>query len=45
VETTQIYLHANLALKQQILKRTQPPNAQQRRFQPTDPLLRFLRHL
>jgi len=45
VETTQIYLHANLALKEQILQRTQPTKAKLRRFQPTDRLLRFLGNL
>ncbi len=45
VETTQIYLHADLTMKEQILQRTQPTNAKLRRFQPTDRLLRFLRDL
>ena len=45
LETTQIYLHADLTLKEQILQRTQPTKAKLRRFQPTDRLLRFLRSL
>jgi integrase/recombinase XerD len=45
VETTQIYLHADLTMKEKILQRTQPTNAKLRRFQPADRLLRFLRSL
>ena len=36
IETTQIYLHADLALKQKALDRTTPPSAKPGRYQPTD---------
>lgn len=45
VETTQVYLDANLALKEQILERTRPANGAPRRFRPGDRLLNFLRTL
>ena len=45
VETTQIYLDANLALKEQILERTQPTNGVLGRYRPGDQLLNFLRAL
>jgi integrase/recombinase XerD len=45
VETTQVYLDANLALKEQILERTQPTNGTPGRFRPGDRLLNFLRAL
>ena len=45
VETTQIYLHADLALKEQALARTTPPNVQTGRYQPADTLLTFLEAL
>jgi integrase/recombinase XerD len=45
VETTQGYLDANLALKEQILERTQPTNGVPGRFRPGDRLLNFLRAL
>jgi integrase/recombinase XerD len=45
VETTQIYLDANLALKEDALKKTSPVNASVGRFKPDDQLLSFLRNL
>lgn len=42
VDTTQIYLHADLALKERALARTAPPNARPGRYRPSDTLLAFL---
>ena len=44
VETTQIYLDADLALKEQILAKTNPVKGAPKRFQPDDELL-VLKHL
>lgn len=40
--TTQIYLHAHLALKERALARTTPPDTKPGRYRPTDQLLAFL---
>lgn len=45
VETTQIYLEANLAMKQEILSKTKMPNAKPGFYQPDDSLLTFLQSL
>lgn len=45
VETTQIYLDANLAIKEQALARTTPPDVTPGRFRPDDKLLAFLNEL
>jgi integrase/recombinase XerD len=45
VETTQIYLHADLALKERALARTSPPNAKPGRFRPSDAVMAFLEGL
>jgi integrase/recombinase XerD len=45
VETTQIYLHADLALKERALARTTPPNIGSGRYSPPDTLLAFLEAL
>lgn len=45
IETTQIYLEANLALKEQVLARTTPPGGTPGRYQPGDKLLAFLNGL
>jgi site-specific recombinase XerD len=45
VETTQIYLHADLGLKERALVRTRPPGTQPGRFRPSDSLLGFLESL
>jgi integrase/recombinase XerD len=42
VETTQIYLHADMALKEAALARTAPPNTPPGRYRPPDRLLAFL---
>jgi integrase/recombinase XerD len=42
VETTQIYLHADLALKERALARTTPPDITPGRYRASDPLLKFL---
>jgi site-specific recombinase XerD len=42
VETTQIYLHADLAMKERALARTNPPNTTPSRYRPPDKLLAFL---
>jgi len=42
IQTTQIYLHADLAIKQKALDRTTPPNTKPGRYQPTDHILKFL---
>jgi len=42
VETTQIYLHADMKLKEQALARTTPPNTPPGRYRPPDTLLAFL---
>lgn len=44
-ETTQIYLHADLALKEKALARTTPPGARPGRYRPPDQLLAFLEAL
>jgi site-specific recombinase XerD len=44
-ETTQIYLDANLALKEEALKKTKPKGAKLARFKPKDQLLTFLKNL
>jgi|SRR5665648_41147 len=44
-ETTQIYLHADLALKESALARTKPPEARPGRYRPPDKLLAFLEGL
>jgi site-specific recombinase XerD len=45
VDTTQIYLHADLELKERALARTRPPNARPGRYQPADSLLTWLERL
>jgi site-specific recombinase XerD len=44
-ETTQIYLHADLALKEKALARTRPPDVTPGRYKPPDKLLAFLETL
>jgi site-specific recombinase XerD len=44
-ETTQIYLHADLELKERALARTTPPNTRPGRYRPPDSLLAFLESL
>ena len=45
LDTTQIYLHADLHLKEQALARTRPPSARTGRYQPSDSLLTWLNQL
>jgi site-specific recombinase XerD len=42
METTQVYLHANLELKEKALAKTEPMNAKVARYQPSDHLIAFL---
>lgn len=44
-ETTQVYLHADMKLKEQALARTTSSGIAPRRFRPSDPLLAFLETL
>ncbi len=45
IQTTQIYLHADLALKEKALARTAPPHTTPGRYQATDTILAFLEGL
>jgi site-specific recombinase XerD len=45
VDTTQIYLHADLELKEKALARTRPPHGRAGRYQPPDALLAWLETL
>jgi len=45
VEATQIYLHADMRIKERALARTTPPNSTPGRYQPPDRLLAFLEAL
>ena len=45
VETTQVYIHADLRLKEKALARTASTNAQPGRYKPDDALLTFLESL
>jgi site-specific recombinase XerD len=45
VETTQVYLSADLALKEKILAKTRPLHAPARRYRPDDELMAFLKNL
>jgi len=42
IQTTQIYLRADLAIKQKALDRTTPPATKPGRYRPTDRVLAFL---
>ena len=44
-QTTQIYLHADLTLKQRAIDRTTPPGTKPGRYQPPDAILAFLEAL
>jgi integrase/recombinase XerD len=45
IETTQVYLHADLAIKEQALARTKPLDSTPGRYRPPDALLNFLEGL
>jgi hypothetical protein len=42
VETTQIYVHTDLSIKERALARTAPPHTKPGRYRPSDPMLAFL---
>ena len=45
VETTQVYFHASMKLKEQALNKATPFNERLKRFRPDDELLTFLKSL
>ena len=45
VQTTPIYLHGDLSIKQAALDRTKPPNTRAGRYKPPDAVLAFLEAL
>jgi integrase/recombinase XerD len=45
VQTTDIYMHGDLTIKQQALARTTPPNVRPGRYRPPDRLMAFLQSL
>lgn len=45
VETTQIYLDADLAMKEKALSKATPADAKRLRYRPDDELLAFLKSL
>jgi site-specific recombinase XerD len=45
VQTTQIYIHADMALKEKVVSFTAPPNTKPGRYRPSDKLLAFLEAL
>ena len=45
IETTEMYLHADLSIKQRALARTAPPSTATKRYRPPDALLAFLEAL
>ena len=45
VETTQVYLHADMQMKEKALELTSPANMHIGRYQPDDALLAFLEGL
>ena len=45
VETTQVYLNANMTIKQEILKKTRPVDGRRSRYHQSDRLLRYLQSL
>jgi site-specific recombinase XerD len=45
IETTQVYIDADLEMKQRVLDKTTPPNGKPGRYRPDDKLLAFLKSL
>ena len=45
VETTQVYLHADLRVKEKAMEKTRPINAPPGRYRPSDALLDYLEAL
>jgi hypothetical protein len=44
-ETTQVYLHADMSIKEQALARVHPPDTSPGRYRPPDTMLAFLDNL
>ncbi len=42
VDTTQMYVHADMSIKERALSRTAPPDTTRGRYRPTDTLFAFL---
>ena len=45
VETTDVYIHGDLTIKERAIARTAPPGTRPGRYKPPDPLLAFLEGL
>lgn len=45
IASTEVYIHADLELKERALARTRPPDAPEGRYHPPDPLLAYLESL
>jgi integrase len=45
VDTTQIYLHADLTIKEAAIARTRPPGSRTARYRPPDSILSWLDQL
>ena len=45
IQTTQMYLHADMRMKEEALAKTAPHNTRRRRYRPPDHLLAFLKNL
>ena len=45
IETTQMYVHADMKMKEQVLAKTVPLNVRTGRYKPSDQLLTFLKGL
>lgn len=45
IETTEIYIHADLATKERAIAKTAPPRTRQARYRPPDAILSFLQSL
>ena len=45
IRSTNVYLHADMTIKQRALELTTPPSAPPGRYRPVDPLLAFLEGL
>jgi integrase/recombinase XerD len=45
IQTTQVYLHADLKIKEEALAKAEPIDSKPGRYRPPDPLLRFLESL
>ncbi len=45
IESTNVYLHADMALNERALARTAPPSVRAGRYRASDELLAFLDHL